>query len=84
MVCGRLTKTQLECKLEMFQIFCRGVHMIVVRCRVCGVSIRTTETHKVNGYSEEFADSPCAKCIEKPNTTEQKLLKAIFGETSWD
>ena len=57
--------------------------MIVVRCKVCGVSIGIPlEEDKRNEYSEIFSDSPCDQCINQPNTVEQKLLKAIFGEVT--
>ena len=56
--------------------------MIVVRCKVCGVSIKTLEEHKQNGYSETFTDRPCDQCINKPDTIEQRLLKRIFGEVA--
>ena len=55
--------------------------MIVVRCKVCGVSIGIPlEEDKRNEYSETFSDSPCDQCINQPKTIEQRLLKAIFGE----
>ena len=54
--------------------------MIVVRCKVCGVSMKTLYTQKQKGYSETFSDNPCDQCTNQPKTIEQKLLKAIFGE----
>ena len=55
--------------------------MIVVRCKVCGVSIgNPLEEYKRNEYSEILSDSPCDQCTNQPKTIEQRLLKAIFGE----
>jgi hypothetical protein len=58
--------------------------VIVLRCRVCGESIKTLYMQKRSGYSEKLADKPCSKCTGKVTTVEAKLLDAIFGGPSWD
>ena len=71
--------------VSWFEFGKRSETLIVIRCRECGVSIgNPLEEHKRNAYSEILADKPCVECEVKPTTTEARLLKAIFGETSWE
>jgi hypothetical protein len=54
--------------------------MVVIRCKECGNSIQTWKKWNVKGYSERLSDTPCPPCQGKLTTTEDRLIKAIFGE----
>ena len=55
--------------------------MIVNRCRTCEDTIRTDKPKDLSEYLEVWLPDPCDFCkLVIKETSEDKLLRAIFGE----
>ena len=54
---------------------------LVYRCPKCDdIWNKHVEEDDTNDYTEEFVNEKCPKCAVLPETAEEKLLAAIFGE----
>lgn len=54
---------------------------LVYRCPKCyNTWNKSVEDDSTNDYTEEFVWKKCPKCKVLPETAEEKLLAAIFGE----
>ena len=52
-------------------------------CPRCGEEKTSrTDVKDIYSYTEEIVHEKCPKCKRKPDTAEDKLLKAIFGESN--